>query len=145
MGTGSGDWGVCRVRMVRGDPRGPRFRTCPVRRLAIVLGVLAAVLLIGGSPALAVPPMQLSGQITDQVNALGGNKSEVQNTLDRLRSDTGTEMFVAYVDSFDGMAGHTWAQQSCQASGLSGNQVLLAVATGDHSGGFFAGTTANQT
>ena len=61
-----------------------------MRRLAIVLGVLAALLLAGGVPALAVPPLRVSGQITDQVNALAGSdRQKVQSALDDLQSAKG--------------------------------------------------------
>src|SRR3954469_15411134 len=115
-----------------------------VRRLTIVLGVLAAALFVGVGPALAVAPFALSDQITDQVDALGGDESEVQDALDSLRQDKGIELFVVYVDSFDGATGQTWATQTLHASGLSGNQAVFAVATGDRKYGFDAGTAEAQ-
>src|SRR3954452_17241525 len=134
---------VRRVRDVRGRPWSLEVvRT--VRRLTIVLGVLAAVLFAGAGPALAVAPFALSDRITDQSDVLGGDRSQVQDAIDQLQSDTATQLYVVYVDSFDGATGHTWAQETFNASNLSGNAVVLAVATGDASGGFFAGTTEAQ-
>src|SRR3954447_19597724 len=115
-----------------------------VRRLTIVLGILAAAFFVGAGPALAVAPFALSDQITDQVDALGGDRSDVQDALDSLRQDKGIELFVVYVDSFDGATGQTWATQTLHASGLSGNQAVFAVATGDRKYGFDAGTAEAQ-
>ena len=64
------------------------------RRLAIVLGVLAALFVAGAGPALAVAPFAVSDQITDQADVLGGDRSDVQDTLDQLQKDAGVEMFV---------------------------------------------------
>jgi len=115
------------------------------RRLAILIGVLAAALFVGAGPALAAAPFALSDRITDQAGVLdSGDRSDVQDAINTLQSDTGTQLFVVYVDSFDGTVGHTWAQETFQATNLSGNAVVLAVATGDGEGGFFAGTTATQ-
>jgi len=114
------------------------------RRLAIVLGVLAALFVAGAGPALAVAPFALSDQITDQSGVLGSDRSDVQDALDNLRQDKGIELFVVYVDSFDGATGQTWAKETLHASGLSGNQSVFAVATGDRKYGFDAGTPEAQ-
>src|SRR3954454_17768217 len=136
-----------RVRRVRDVPRGrpsPLEVVRTVRRLTIVLGLLAAALFAGAGPAVAVAPFALSDQITDQVDSLGSSPSDVQDALDQLRKDKGIELFVVYVDSFDGANGQTWATQTLHASGLSGNQAVFAVATGDRKYGFDAGTSEAQ-
>src|SRR6185312_13094617 len=131
-------------RPERGGPCTRRSGTVR-RRLAILIGVLAAALFVGAGPALAAAPFALSDRITDQAGVLdSGDRSDVQDAINTLQSDTGTQLFVVYVDSFDGTVGHTWAQETFQATNLSGNAVVLAVATGDGEGGFFAGTTATQ-
>ena len=48
-----------------------------VRRLTVVLGLLAVLLVGAASPALAVAPLQLASRITDQVGALKGHEQEV--------------------------------------------------------------------
>src|SRR3954454_23343665 len=136
-----------RVRRVRDVPRGrpsPLEVVRTVRRLTIVLGLLPPALFAGAAPALAVAPFALSEQITDQVDALGSSTSDVQDALDQLRQDKGIELFVVYVDSFDGASGQAWATQTLHASGLSGNQAVFAVATGDRKYGFDAGTAEAQ-
>ena len=73
-----------------------------MRRLSVVLGLLAVLIGLGAAPALAAAPFALSDRITDQSNVLGGDRSEVQDAIQNLQSDTGTQLFVVYVDSFDG-------------------------------------------
>src|SRR5580704_13295714 len=60
-----------------------------------------------GAPAAqaahAVGPITLSsGQITDQVNALGGTKNQVQAAIDALYKARGVDLYVAYVKDFSG-------------------------------------------
>jgi uncharacterized membrane protein YgcG len=106
-----------------------------VRRLTVVLGVLAVVGLLA-PPAAATPPIDVPGQITEQAGALDGDTGRVQGALDDLREATGTQLFVVFVESFDGEDGETWADQTAQLSGLGGNDVLFAVATVDRRYGF---------
>jgi hypothetical protein len=105
-----------------------------VRRLLVVLGVFALVLLSGG-PALAVPPFRLDSQIVDQVGALSGDESTVQDALDKLRSADGTQLFVVFVASFDGASGPQWTESTYRLSGLGATDALLAVAVDDRAYG----------
>jgi hypothetical protein len=106
-----------------------------IRRLVVVLAVLATLGGLGAAPALAVEPFRLDEQITDQVGALSGDESRVQDALDSLRSDTGTQLFVVFVDSFDGQAGQDWSRRSAELSQFGRDDVLFAVATGDRAYG----------
>jgi len=105
-----------------------------VRRLTVVLGVLAVLGLLA-PPAAAVPPFDVPGQITEQAG-LDLDTGRVQASLDDLRDATGTQLFVVFVDSFDGDDGQTWADRTAQVSGLGGTDVLFAVATGDRRYGY---------
>jgi hypothetical protein len=105
-----------------------------VRRLVVVLGVLTLLLLAGG-PALAVPPFRLDQPIVDQVGALDGDVSRVEEALDRLRAEDGTQVWVAFVDSFDGASGQQWADDTAAASQLGSSDVLFAVAVDDRAYG----------
>ena len=112
----------------------PTSRPTTRRRLtavlfAVVLG-LGPALGAGTPAALAVTPIVLAGgQITDQANALGGAKSQVQSAIDTLYRTRGIDLYIAYVPDFSGTSPVTWADTTAQRSGLGLNDVLLAVAT----------------
>ena len=110
----------------RGRPRGVAV---------VVLGVLTAMTCLAGltGTAAAEPPLVLDtpGQITDRVDALGERRAEVEAALDQLRAEDAVQLFVVYVDSFDGMGSQEWADQTATQSGLGLNDALLAVAVGD--------------
>ncbi len=101
--------------------------------------ILAAVVIILGvlgiGVAVAEPPIRADIQITDLADALGGGEAEVRQALDRLREDDGTQLFVVFVSSFDGLDGLTWAEQSAQQSQLGSRDVLFAVAVDDRAYG----------
>jgi tetratricopeptide (TPR) repeat protein len=101
-----------------------------VRRLTVVLGVLA-FLGFSVAPAAATPPFDVPGQITVSQDAADVDTGEVQDALDQLRSENGTQLFVVFVDSFDGAQGKAWTEETAQVSGLGTNDAMLAVATGD--------------
>ncbi|MGY1821596.1 TPM domain-containing protein [Geodermatophilus sp. SYSU D00079] len=105
-----------------------------MRRLVVVLGVLA-VLLVAGGPALAVPPFRLDEQVVDQVGALSGEEARVEEALDALRAEDGTQLWVAFVPGFDGVPGRQWAIDAARASQLGSTDVLLAVAVDDRAYG----------
>lgn len=86
------------------------------------------------SPATA--PMNLTDQITDETGELG-DLSQYDSALQQAR-DAGIQLFVVYVDSFDGADGETWAQQTFEKSGMGGDDVLLAVAVQDRRYGTYA-------
>ena len=82
--------------------------------------------------AAAAPPVSVTGQITDEADVLSsGDESEVQAALEELQAEDGTQLYVVYVDSFDGTEGSAWAQQTYERSGMGGDDVLLAVAVED--------------
>lgn len=114
------------------------LRATAVAGLVRVLGtalVTALVLLAGPGPALAEPPVRAADEITDEVGALEGEQSRVQAALDRLRDADGTQLFVVFVASFDGLDGQAWADQSAQQSQLGARDVLFAVAVEDRAYG----------
>ncbi|WP_298991618.1 TPM domain-containing protein [uncultured Pseudokineococcus sp.] len=112
----------------------------PRSAAAVVLGVLLAVLaplllVVGAPPASAVAPLRLDEQVTDQVGALAGDEQQVEQALADLRAETGVQLFVVFVDSFDGLGGQEWAQQTGDLSQLGDGDGVLAVATGDRAYG----------
>ncbi|MEJ5945841.1 TPM domain-containing protein [Pseudokineococcus basanitobsidens] len=105
-------------------------------RRAAVAATAAAALLFAPSLALApaasaVEPFRLDEQVTDQVGALDGSGDAVQQAVDDLREETGVQLFVVFVDSFDGLGGQEWAQQTGEVSQLGDGDGVFAVATQD--------------
>ncbi|MDI3423511.1 TPM domain-containing protein [Streptomyces luteolus] len=104
--------------------------------VALVATALAAfgLFLLPPQPrAYADDPVRLSGggQITDKVGALGDRDDTVEQALDRLYTDGGVQLFVAYVQDFSGRSARNWADATAQRNGLGADDVLLAVATRD--------------
>jgi len=79
------------------------------RAVPALLAILAAVL--WAAPVRAEPPGRLATQVTDKVGALASGRSEVDAALARLQADTGIQLFVVFVDSFDGMPAQEWTNE----------------------------------
>ncbi|MGY1634525.1 TPM domain-containing protein [Geodermatophilus sp. SYSU D01186] len=102
-----------------------------MRRLTIVLASLTALLVVA-APAQAVPPSGLTDQVSDQADVMdAGEEADVQAAVDDLSAETGTELYVVYVDSFDGTDRTQWARTSAEQTGLDDDDVLMAVAVDD--------------
>src|SRR5262245_247365 len=112
---------------MRSDP--PRhWRRRGEHRIA---GITVAAVL-GLAPAgrsMAEPPVDLdAGQITDRVGALdAARRDDVEQALERLRDEDDVQLFVVFVDSFDGMGAQEWADETARRNGLGLNDALLAV------------------
>jgi uncharacterized membrane protein YgcG len=110
-----------------GEPRvAKRLRSL---LLALATTLLLAIALAG--PAAAAQPFRLDDQLTDQVDAFSGREAEVQAALDTLRREDNVQLWVVYVDSFEGINAQDWADQTARLSDLGLNDMLLAVAIGD--------------
>nr|WP_169792096.1 TPM domain-containing protein [Jiangella muralis] len=102
--------------------------------VTLVVVAFTTILVVG--PAVAEPPFNVPGPITDRAGALAGDDEQrIQAAFDRLTDDAGLQMFVVYVESFDGLDGQTWANDTATASGLGTDDILLAVALQDRSFG----------
>jgi hypothetical protein len=99
------------------------------RALPALLVILAAVL--WSAPVSADPPTRLPTQVTDTVGALSAGRSAVDAALERLQADTGIQLFVVFVDSFDGTPAQEWTDSTARLSDLGDRDALLAVATRD--------------
>lgn len=98
---------------------------------ALASAAVVAVTAIGGGAALATPPVALgSGYVLDDADALSpSEESEAQSRLEQLKTDTGLDLWVAYVDQFTDPADATeWTYQTADDNGLGPTQYLLAVA-----------------
>ena len=111
-----------------------------MRRLPVALGATALVLLSGG-PALAEEPFRIDDQVVDQAGVLG-DEAEVEAALDELQTEDGTQLFVVFVDSFDGLTAGEWIRETGELSGFGGNDALLAVAVQDDNYGFTVPSTS---
>ncbi|WP_231486571.1 TPM domain-containing protein [Candidatus Blastococcus massiliensis] len=107
-----------------------------VRRLLVVLAGCTGVLLAGG-PALAEEPFRLDEQVVDETGELSGDESQIEDALDELQAEDGTQLFVVFVDTFEGADGFQWAGETAQLSQLGSTDALLAVAVDDRLYGFY--------
>ena len=111
-------------------------RTAAASGFALLTALLLAPAL---SPAVAVaePPGRLATPISDTVGALNaGDRREVEQAQAQLQSEHGVQLWVAYVETFEGMSGQQWSDQTAALSGLAGNDLLFAVAVADRSYGY---------
>ena len=102
--------------------------------LTTALGAfLAGVLLVGtAGAAYATAPVTLgAGYVLDDVGALSdGEASQAQSRLEQLKTDTGLDLWVVYVDEFtEPSSSEDWANTTAEKNGLGPTQYLLAVAT----------------
>lgn len=81
---------------------------------------------------MAAAPVTLgSGYVTDEVGALDGDAARVEAALEQLNEDHNVQLFVVFVDSFDGMDSQEWTETTFDENGLGLNDILLAVAVED--------------
>ncbi|RPF26439.1 TPM domain-containing protein [Georgenia muralis] len=106
-----------------------------VRSLAVALLTLPALAIAG--PAGAVPPEQLTEQVTDVADVLStAEEQNVQDVIDQVQDETGQLVYVAYVDDFTGMGSNQWAVETAELSNLGPANVLLAVGVDVNSYGY---------
>lgn len=113
------------------EDRGVSLRT-PLRAAALPLLALLLLLGVGAAPASAEPPFFLEDRVTDNAGVLdAGEVEDIEAAFAELQADEGITMFAVYVDSFDGMTGREWTEQTFRMSSMGGSEVLLAVAVED--------------
>ena len=99
---------------------------------AVVFAAAVAGTLIGGSAASATPPVSLGSEyVLDDADVLTpAEEAEAQARLEQLKTETGLDLWVVFVDDFtDPAAAEAWANQTAEDNGLGVSQYLLAVAT----------------
>ncbi|MBW0109725.1 TPM domain-containing protein, partial [Pseudonocardia sp. KRD-182] len=107
-----------------------------MRRLPLLAVVLGLFALIGAGVAAADPPSRVGPAVTDSAGVLApGDEARITEAFGRLRQANGTQVFVVYLDSFDGADGRSWADESARLSQFGSQDVLLAVAVGDRAYG----------
>lgn len=107
--------------------------------VAAAFAFVATLIALLGLPATAAAdaPSRLPSQITDPNGVLDGSeRADVQAALDSLFDEHQVQLWVVYVDSFDGVDADAWAGRTEQLSSLGNGTALLAVATGDRAYSF---------
>lgn len=100
-----------------------------IRLFGAVLTILTAGLLLV-SPAAAQPPSKLTDHITDSTGVLtDSGRAAVSEAIDRLYRDRHIQLWVVYTDNFSRFKPDNWADRTRSASGLGGQDALLAIAT----------------
>src|SRR3712207_3017955 len=97
-----------------------------MRRVLVALGALL-VLLLGGAPAWADPPVEVDGQLTDRAGVLGADAPGVRSALERLRADEGVPLYVVLVAGFDERGDGDWVTATAELSELETEEMLLAI------------------
>lgn len=109
------------------------------RAAALVASVTALLLLVVAPTALAVAPYRLSSPLSDNANVLSSSdEAEINAAAERLQSAEGIQLWVTYENSFSGLSGTDWSDQTATASGLGNTDLLFSVATGDRAYGYSA-------
>jgi hypothetical protein len=100
---------------------------------SVVVLLLALLLGLPGTAAHAEAPLRdLEGDVTDVAGVLDdAGLEQVQASLDELAEQTSYQLFVVYVERFDGTDGRAWADQTANNARLGPDDLLLAVATED--------------
>lgn len=76
-------------------------------------------------------PFDIPDQLTDRAGVLGTELTSLRAELAELRADEGVQLFFVFVNTFDGMSGEAWTEQTFSVSGMGGDDVLVAVAVQD--------------
>src|SRR5699024_931603 len=117
-----------------------------VRFFRIAAALVSAVLGVAflAIPASAESPSALDGHVVDHTSqeVLSGQTDQVEGAIDELRAQTDLDLWVVYVDSFDGMGQQQWAEQAAQDTGLGSMDLLFAVAVEDRQTGWVGSESA---
>lgn len=98
-------------------------------RAGAALLVAAGTALVAAAPVAAEPPVDLPGPVTDLAGVLTpAQEQQVDDALADLAAGTPYQLFVVYVDTFDGLGNADWAATTAEESGLGRDDILLAVA-----------------
>ena len=97
---------------------------------ALTATLTVAFATIGGG-AWATDPVELgAGYVVDQAGVLSsGESADAEARLEQLKSETGLDLYVAYVDDFSNPDDNAdWANTTAELNDLGVSQYLLAVA-----------------
>lgn len=107
-------------------------------RLLIVLSLAALGCLLGIGASTAEAPMRVPQPITDDAGVLSSaDEARIQEATDSLFNDHGLQLWVVYVNTFNGIGYESWINQTADNSDFGPNDALLAVAVQDRSYGLW--------
>ncbi len=114
-----------------------------LRRFSAVLAVAGAVVLTGPA-ALAEPPVDVAGQVDDRVALLSAEeRAQIEDAITELETGEGIQLFVVFVDSFDGLDSGPWADETAGRSGLGADDAVFAVAVEEGAYGYSFDSSAD--
>jgi len=112
--------------------------------VAVVLGAILWLLLSIGGAAAAAPT--IVGGLTDEVGALDACRQKVLSAQQQLFDQTGTNLFLVYVASTDGVDMSDYIDQLIDGSNgqVTEKDALLAIATQDRDYQLYTGSQLNE-
>ena len=103
-----------------------------ISRLLAVAASAGILTLLTAAPGLAEEPFRVGSHVEDRTSdAVLSADADVEAATERLATETDLDLFVVYVDSFDGATAQAWADETALMSDLGVNDALLAVAVED--------------
>lgn len=106
-------------------------------RRGFLLLLASGMLLIGlAISAQATEPVVVTGPVTDLAGVAESDSSVISNAIESLASARDINLYVVFVDSFDGLTGAEWAEQTASDSGLTEHDAMLAIAVDENNFGF---------
>jgi uncharacterized membrane protein YgcG/BMFP domain-containing protein YqiC len=111
-------------------------RTHAAHAAGALVGALLLIAVLA-SGVLGASPERLATPITDDVGALGGTTSAVQQALDDLQRTDNVQLWVWFTDTTDGSAAADFATETAKLSSFGGNDLLLVIAMTDHAYGYW--------
>jgi uncharacterized membrane protein YgcG len=112
-----------------------RSRHGPVRAsssLVAVVVTLVALVLASASLALAADPPRIDAPVTDEAGVVSAaGEREANAAIERLRTDTGVQMFAVFVDTTGDVPIDTFTDEVLSINGFGRQDALLLVAVGD--------------
>lgn len=115
-------------------------------RVLVLLVMLTALAFAGRplAPAFAgTEPPRLSGPVTDLANAVDSTGG-IEDAIDKLQRETGTQLFVLYVDTTGSTSMESFANEVVALNNLGGSDALFAVAIQDRTYQLWIGDLATN-
>src|SRR5690606_100872 len=121
------------MQTVMSSTQATRRRVALAPRTLLLAIALPVLLALTASTAHAESPLrELDGDVTDVAGVLSEDDvTEVTEALDSLAQESSYQLFVVYVETFDGVDGRGWADATATNAQLGPDDLLLAVATED--------------